>query len=172
MGREMASAPRVGRPGFRHEVRGLLRSRTSSTPRPAPSQALSVGVRQAHVGIRPEPLTHPDQGASSGSCMPPASCSKPVASFHILLGLVRICVTLGQQCLVPEVLTSGAKLGERNKGWAPHHRPPGPGSSLFSPCWLLTLLSGAPSPACPPPSVRFPSPSPPLPSTSLYLRIA
>lgn len=68
-------------------------------------------VRQASVVIRPVPLTYPSQNSSSFSCVPPVTgCSLPVASLHILPGLVRISVSLGQQCPVPEVLSPGPKL--------------------------------------------------------------
>lgn len=101
--------------------------------------------------IWPESLPHSYLGLSSFSCMPPVTgCSLSTGPLLILPGLVKTCVSLGQQCLVPEVLSLGPKLGEQDKGWATHCRwPPGHETSLCSPLWLI-LLSGATSPPCPP----------------------
>lgn len=70
--------------------------------------------RQAHVGIRPEPLTlrliHLLLHASSDRLLTTSS----ITSY--LAWVVGTCVSLGLQCLVPEVLTQGPKLGEQNKG--------------------------------------------------------
>lgn len=74
-------------------------------------------VRQAHVAISPESVTQPYQGLSSVPYMPPVTgCSLPVASLHISPGPVSICVSLSQQCLVPEILTPGPKLSRVKAG--------------------------------------------------------
>lgn len=109
-------------------------------------------VRQAHVVIRPEPFTRSYQGSSS-FCLPLRTvCSLSVASFFILPGLVRICASSSP---LPPPPGSNAQsqdlwheLGKLKKSWATHCKPPGRGTSLCSPLWLLFLLSGVASPAC------------------------
>lgn len=96
-------------------------------------------------------------GLISFSCLPSVTGhSLSIASHLIPPGLLRICVFFffffGQQFPVPEVLTPRRKLGEQHRGGTSCRQPPGPGTRLFSPLWLLVLLSGVASPAARPPS--------------------
>lgn len=91
---------------------------THSPDQPPPQPFMDhFRVRQAHVAISPESITQPYQGSSSFSYMPPATgCSLLAASLHVFPGLVSICVSLSQQCLVPEILTPGPKLSRIKAG--------------------------------------------------------
>lgn len=106
--------------------------------------------------------------------MPPVTgCLLPVASFLIQPGLVRISVSLSQQCLVPEVLTPGPKLGEGNKGWTTHGRPPSLDQPLLSTLAADSVVWGCiASPASLPPSLRGIFSSSSSPSSPLHFLVS